>query len=446
MGIFDVFKIKKFKSEIKELSDKIEKYESVMSDEEREAITIKELLEKLKNQQSDQEKAIKNLNIEISDKQQKISDLKKQVIVLEDEILYQEFGVYTPIYKFAKSEDYKDRLFHVRQKQKEMIKNKTAATCSTTWEVNGSKRAGSKMINATIKQTLRGFNSECDSFIENAKFNNFYSLKERIEKSFDTWNKLNESHLIKISRYYLMSKIDELHLAYEYAQKKQEEKEILRQEREVLREQAKVAKEIEERRKELYKEQSHYNNALLRLEEQLTSNITEERRNLLEEKLSEIKKNLIDIDVALKDVDYREANQRAGYVYIVSNIGAFGENVYKIGMTRRLEPLDRIDELSGAAVPFKYDVHALIFSDDAPKLEAALHKAFEKQKVNKINNRKEFFNVSLEEIKKVVSENHDKTVEYVDLPSAQQYRETEMINKQQNLQEKIQHTYGIEKH
>lgn len=440
MGLFDIFRIKKFKTEINELItekekliDKVETYESVINVEEREAITIKDLLDKLRIKQANQEKTISELANDILAKQQKVSELQKQVIVLEDEILYQEFGVYTPIYKFAKSEDYKDRLAQVRQKQKEMIKNKTAATCSTTWEVNGSKRAGSKLINATIKQTLRGFNSECDSFIENAKFNNFYSLKERIEKSFDTWNKLNESHLIKISRYYLMSKIDELHLAYEYAQKKQEEKEILRQEREILREQAKVAKEIEEKRKELLKEQNHYNNALARLEEQLTANITEERKKVIEDKIEEVKQHLVDVDVALKDVDYREANQRAGYVYIISNIGAFGENVYKIGMTRRLEPLDRIDELSGASVPFKYDVHALIFSDDAPSLETALHKAFEKQKVNKVNNRKEFFNVSLEEIKKIVSENHDKTVEYIDCPSAQQYRETEMIKKQQNI-------------
>ncbi len=441
MGLFDIFRIKKFKTEINELItekekliDKVETYESVINVEEREAITIKDLLDKLKSQQTKQEEIIVSLESDILAKQQKVAELKKQVIVLEDEILYQEFGVYTPIYKFAKSEDYKDKLSQIRQKQKNMIKNKTAATCTTSWTVNGSKREGNKMTNHIIKQVLRGFNSECDSFVENAKFNNFYSLKERIEKSFDTWNRLNEVNAISISRYYLKLKIDELHLAYEYAQKKQEEKEILRQEREILREQAKVAKEIEEKRKELLKEQNHYNNALSRLEEQLTANITEERKKVIEDKIEEVKQHLVDVDVALKDVDYREANQRAGYVYIISNIGAFGENIYKIGMTRRLEPLDRIDELSGASVPFKYDVHALIFSDDAPSLETALHKAFEKQKVNKVNNRKEFFNVTLEEIKKIVSENHDKTVEYIDSPSAQQYRETEMIKKQiQNI-------------
>jgi hypothetical protein len=244
---------------------------------------------------------------------------------------------------------------------------------------------------------------------------------------------LNESSQVAISRQYLNLKIDELHLAYEYALKKQEEKEALKQEREILREQAKVAKEIEEKRKELLKEQAHYYNALNRLGEQLKASNSEERKQLLEEKVKEVEQRLIDVDVALKDVDYREANQRAGYVYIVSNIGAFGPDIYKIGMTRRLEPLDRIDELSGASVPFKYDVHALIFSDDAPKLEAALHKAFEKQKVNKVNNRKEFFNVSLNEIKTVVSKNHDKTVEYIDIPSAKQYRETEMLKKDNKI-------------
>ncbi|MBR2349726.1 MAG: DUF4041 domain-containing protein [Clostridia bacterium] len=440
MGILDIFRIKKFKTEISELItekekliDKVETYESVINVEEREAITIKDLLNKLRIKQANQEETIRVLANDILAKQLKVAELKKEVIVLEDELLYQEFGVYTPIYKFAKSEDYKDKLSQIRQKQKDMIKNKTAATCTTSWTVNGSMREGNKMTNHIIKQVLRGFNSECDSFVENAKFNNFYSLKERIEKSFYTWNRLNEVNAISISRYYLKLKIDELHLAYEYAQKKQEEKEILRQEREILREQAKVAKEIEEKRKELLKEQNHYNNALSRLEEQLTANITEERKKVIEDKIEEVKQHLVDVDVALKDVDYREANQRAGYVYIISNIGAFGENIYKIGMTRRLEPLDRIDELSGASVPFKYDVHALIFSDDAPGLETALHKAFEKQKVNKVNNRKEFFNVSLEEIKKVVSENHDKTVEYIDSPSAQQYRETEMIKKQNQV-------------
>lgn len=139
-------------------------------------------------------------------------------------------------------------------------------------------------------------------------------------------------------------------------------------------------------------------------------------------KKAELEGQLSDIDKALNDVDYRQANMRAGYVYIISNIGAFGENVYKIGMTRRLDPQERIDELGDASVPFNFDVHAMIFSDDAPALEAALHRAFENRKLNMVNQRREFFNVTLDEIKEVVKKNFDKTVEFIDVPDAEQYR------------------------
>ena len=138
----------------------------------------------------------------------------------------------------------------------------------------------------------------------------------------------------------------------------------------------------------------------------------------------QIVNELSEIDKSMKDIDYRAANARAGYVYIISNVGSFGENVYKIGMTRRLEPMDRVDELGDASVPFNFDVHAMIFSDDAPSLEAALHKAFEDRKVNMINTRREFFNVTLDEIEEVVKKNYDKTVEFTRLAPAEQYRES----------------------
>ena len=160
------------------------------------------------------------------------------------------------------------------------------------------------------------------------------------------------------------------------------------------------------------------------MNDQIDIEVNKERLEFLLQKKADVENNLIDLDKALKDVDYREANQKAGYVYVISNIGAFGENVYKIGMTRRLNPQERIDELGGASVPFKFDIHALIFSDDAPSLETSLHRAFDDKKVNMANNRKEFFNVTLDEIKKVINDNYDKTVDFVDVPSAQQYRES----------------------
>ena len=149
----------------------------------------------------------------------------------------------------------------------------------------------------------------------------------------------------------------------------------------------------------------------------------------MEQKKKELEAQLSTLDDSMQQIDYREANQKAGYVYIISNVGAFGEGVYKIGMTRRLEPMDRIDELGDASVPFDFDVHALIFSDNAPGLEAALHKAFEDRKLNMVNTRREFFRVSLEEIKTVVKKNFDQTVDFVDVPLAEQYRQSELMRK-----------------
>ncbi len=231
-----------------------------------------------------------------------------------------------------------------------------------------------------------------------------------------------------ITSKYINLKVDELHLAFEYQQKKQEEKEAQKAARAEMREAARLQKEIEAQRKKIEKEQTHYQTAYEKLLKQLEE--CPENTDLLIKKV-ELESRLDDIDKAIKDIDYREANQRAGYVYIISNIGAFGENVYKIGMTRRLDPQDRVDELGDASVPFNFDVHAMIFSDDAPALESALHKAFENRKLNMVNTRREFFNVTLDEIKKVVKKNFDKTVEFIDVPYAEQFRVSQKMRQNQ---------------
>lgn len=355
--------------------------------------------------------------------------LQMDIIELDDKILFQDFGVYQPQYNFATIDEYKEKLDEIRNKQKEMIKSNTAAICNTAWKVQGSEQAGKKMIAENIKQTLRNFNIECDLCISKVKFSNYDNSKERIFKAFELQNKLNETNDIHIVDEYYRLKIQELDLAFEYQKKKQEEKEELRRKREEMREAEKVAREIEEKRKELEKEQEHYQNYLKKINEQIEVEQSEERKQYLLAKKEELDNNVNDVQLALEDLDYREANHRAGYVYIISNIGAFGENIFKIGMTRRLEPEDRIAELSGASVPFRFDVHAMIFSDDAPRLEAALHNHFAKNKVNLVNGRKEFFNVTLDEIKQVVRENHDKSVDFINVPDAEQYRETLMIRK-----------------
>lgn len=426
MGFSDMFKGKQYKTELDTLQQQYDELKSVLTPEMQDILKQKEILHILENEKLETEKQIESLNKTISDKTSEIWDLnntiqqkKAEIIWMDDEILVQEFGLYKPQYEFASSLDYKEKLADIRSQQRAMIKNKTAVSGNTNWQVNGSTTKGRKMVSDTQKLLLRAFNSECDEVVSKVKYTNFDSSLNKIYKSAEAISKLGSIMDIAINNQYLNAKIQELRLAFEYQQKKQEEKENQRAARAELREAARLQKEIEAQRKKIEKEQTHYQTAYEKLLHQLEQN--PDNNDLLQKK-EELENQLKDIDKAIKDIDYREANQRAGYVYIISNIGAFGENIYKIGMTRRLDPQDRIDELGDASVPFNFDVHAMIFSDDAPALETALHKAFEDRKLNMVNTRREFFNVTLDEIKEVVKKNFDKTVEFVDIPDAEQYR------------------------
>lgn len=374
------------------------------------------------------EQQIASMNDSIAKKQGNLRELQKQIISAEDSIELESFSLYRPKYALTNSEEYKKRLDEVREKQKDMIRSKTAVTFSSDWTVNDSISEGRKMLNDTGKLFLRSFNNECDIVCDAVRFNNFERCQLRIVKSFETINKLGRISHISISLRYFDLKMEELHLCHEYALKKEEEKEKVRALRAEQRELVKAQKEIEAARKAAEKEKTHYQQALSKLNEQLSECTDPEKRMAFEEKQQELLGFLEDIQAKLEDFDYRQANQRAGYVYIISNIGAFGEGIYKIGMTRRLDPMERVYELGDASVPFYFDVHAMIFSDDAPKLEAALHHAFEDRRVNMINRRREYFRVSLDEIKAVVRKNHDRTVEFIDVPPAAQYRQTLLMN------------------
>lgn len=433
MGLGDIFKTGQFKAEIEELKqenirlqDELSHAQSLLTPEMQNAQKLHERIGKLNAQKSTLENNIKDIESDITQRRSNIEQLdleiknrEKQIIDLDDEILVQDFGLYRPHYNFANALDYKEKLAEIRSRQKALIKNKDAVTGNTNWQVNGSVSKGRKMVNDTQKLLLRAFNTECDELISKVKYTNYDASLNRIYKSAEAISKLGTIMDISIKHAYLNLKVEELRLAFEYQQKKQEEKEAQKAARAEMREAARLQKEIEAQRKKIEKEQTHYQTAYDSLMKQLEHSPDDEA---LLSKKAELENQLKDIDKAIKDIDYREANQRAGYVYVISNIGAFGPDVYKIGMTRRLDPQDRVDELGDASVPFNFDVHAMIFSDDAPALETALHKAFEDRKLNMVNTRREFFHVTLNEIKDVVKKNFDKTVEFIDVPDAEQYR------------------------
>jgi len=422
MHITDIFKASSIKKENEKLISLINEMGA------GDILTVKTKIEEYQEILLRLTKQKDALVAQIASLTKEIEEKKAEIIVLDEEILFESFALYKPKFHFLTSEEYKVKLDSCRDKQKQLIKNGEAVEANENWTVNGSKTEGKKMVNDMKKLLIRSFNNECDYCVDNVKFNNIEATENRIEKSFEAMIKLGRIMNARITDAYKKLKYQELYLAFEYQQKKQEEKEALRKAREELREQQKLEQEIRQARERIAKEKKHFNQALKELELKLLLTTSDSDRTTIQQKIDEIQNQCFALEKEEKVIYYREQNAKAGYVYIISNIGSFGENVYKIGMTRRLEPLERIDELGDASVPFPYDVHALIFSDNAPDLEAKIHEHFHKDRVNKLNDRKEFYKGDIFEIEKIVKEHYDKIVDVVKDPPAEQYRESIRMN------------------
>lgn len=356
--------------------------------------------------------------------QAELSSLQDQVLVVQETLLLESFALYRPKFDFATSEQFKDRLEKVRVHQKHMVKSAIATTGGSGWTVDGSATKGAKLVADMSKLLIRSFNNECDYCVDHVKFNNVEINAERIRKSFEACNRLGKMMGVSISEEYKDLKIDELHLAHEYQVKKQAEKEEAKRIREELREQQKLEQEIRAAREKIAKERKHFLAAAKDIQQRLDKAKDEEERQVLQARLDELKASNEALDNEEQLIDYREKNAKAGYVYVISNVGAFGEGVYKIGMTRRLDPQERVDELGDASVPFWFDIHALVFSENAPALEAKLHEHFAAGRINKVNGRKEFFRADLKDIEAVIRANYDKSVDVTHEAPAEQYRES----------------------
>lgn len=278
--------------------------------------------------------------------------------------------------------------------------------------------------NAQAKQIIRLFNAETSQLINKVNSKNIESMQNKIFKSYEGINKIFETDNVRIPETLLDIKLEILDLMHKYQVKIEDEKIIRREERARLKEIEQAEKEMEKKLKELDKDIRHHNNEIKKLTMYLNNTDLQVEKELYIEKIRELDQSLKNLNSERENVEDRKDNAQSGFVYIISNIGSFGENVYKIGVTRRLEPMDRINELSSASVPFEFDVHALIFSENAFELENKLHEYFKKYKVNKVNGRKEFFKVNINEIKDKVLSEHNSTVQFIDEPKAIQYRET----------------------
>lgn len=361
---------------------------------------------------------------EIQKEKNKLEAIKTQINIANAELENAnnniELGFYKPTYDFADSLTYKNALDRVIEQEKMFVKNKLAAIITSTVSFNGSDSKGRAMQNKAASALIRAFNGEATGIINKVNANNYNQKSQQLIKSAKTLSSLFlKSDFVVLSDEYVDLKLQELKLAVEFALKKQEEKEKLREEKQREREEKQLQAEVERERKNLNKERKQFENAINAL-------LAKEQTDEIKSQIEELKSKIALLDEQEHNLDYRLNNAKAGYVYIISNIGSFGKDVYKIGVTRRLEPTDRIDELGSASVPFKFDIHALIFSDDAFKLESDLHSQFEKYRINHVNKRKEYFNVPLEKIKNYLQETKDITIEWHDQPENSEF---ELSNK-----------------
>ena len=412
---------KKLKKKQAELDNIDKTYEKIAKDKEKE-IDVK---------LNDKTNELNNLVIKINNNTRKLNEIRKEIALVEETLDMQEYGLYEPKYNFINSTAYKERLDAVRKQQKQMIKDKTAAVGTSDWTINGDKRQGKAFINANIKQILRSFNNETEVIINKVKHSNVESSKKRIQKSFDQLNRLYERENVSLTKSYLNLKVDEMNIAYEYEVKKQEEKELLREEREREREEKKLQKKLEKEKNKFNRENDKLQKEINKVRDELTTAADKEKAKL-EKEIRELKEALNRNNEEIGKIDEWRETPGAGYVYIISNIGSFGKNVFKIGVTRRDNPDERIRELSSASVPFRYDTHVFIFSKDAFALEKELHDRFNDSRVNKVNRRKEFFNITIDEVKQIVEENKADVHSFVEHPDAEEYYDTLKIEEQLN--------------
>lgn len=414
--------LKKIKNDKKELE---EKYDPIIS---------------IENEVNKLEKNKKELSEQYTKGKSIFDELEKQISLYKNNVEFYDFGLYEPVFAFDTSEIFKNEISINREKQKNLIRKKLACYSTIEWLVNGSKREGNKKTNRHIKLTLRAFNGECDTLISKVRWNNIKSFQERIYRCHKVINQMNEPMSFVIDKKYLVLKIDELKLNHEYKLKKQREKEEERKARALIREEEKARRDFENAQKNAEKEKKLYNSLLEKAKKELNL-VSGKKLDNLQQKINDLEKSLDESNKKAERAKSMAQQTKRGHVYVVSNVGSFGEGIYKIGMTRRLDPIDRVKELGDASVPFVFDKHAMIYTEDAPKLESLLHSKFSHLRVNKVNNRKEYFKVSIEEIENCIEENFEGEFELIKNYEAKEFRETQAILNTKSEKEKLKNEF-----
>lgn len=313
-----------------------------------------------------------------------------------------EVGHYDmPAYLYETSARFAEEIKRIREKQKALIQNKEAVTCEVSVSLGGDTSAAKSILSGQIKLLLTAFNIETDMLIGKVGPSNFPKILERIEKRANTLEKSAISLHCGFNIEYVELKMEECRLQYQYTLLKKDEQEEQRLIKEQIREEQRAIREYEKVIADAEKEERLYRDLLDKARKELET-VSDEERSIAQQKIESLELQLAEAEAKEQRAKSMAEQTRKGHVYVISNLGSFGENIYKIGLTRRLEPMDRVKELGDASVPFSFDVHAMIYVEDAPSLESALHREFNHKRVNAVNLRKEFFETDLNSIKDAV--------------------------------------------
>lgn len=328
-----------------------------------------------------------------------VNNLRQEIYSLEEEGNIQSFGFYEPKYDFITSEDYAIRLKQVKSEQKRMIRDGTAALCQTKLVFDDSEKKGRELTENFRKLILIAFNTEVGDVIIRVKHSNIKSSEERIIRSFTRLNKLPETTACEITQEYLRLKLAELHLEYEMACQKQREKEQ-EQERKKDDNERKVLAKVEDEIKKAEQKEEDYRRKIedIRLAIQ---RVEGERRKQLESENNRLQHELERAQAETEQATSRYKARKSGYVYVISNIGSLGQDIYRICKSVRED--DYINEMN-PVLPFPFDVHFKIFSEDASDTLKLLHSRFQSKRVNLLNDRRDFFQISIDEISQAIDE------------------------------------------
>lgn len=312
-----------------------------------------------------------------------------------------------------------EKLKLARERSKLMVRNKTAATCEYVEE---NRRT------TAIEFVTDAFNGKVDSILSRVKHDNAGTLEQEIRDAFTLVNYNGKAFReARITEEYLSCRLEELRWAAIAQKLRLDEREEQRRIKEAIREEEKARREFERAIRDAAKEEEVLRKAMEKAQQQIEQASAEQRAKY-ERQLEELAARLKEAEERSQRAVSMAQQTKCGHVYVISNVGSFGDSVYKIGLTRRLEPQDRIRELGDSSVPFEFDVHALIYSEDAPGLEHRLHKHFVLNQVNKVNHRKEFFRANLAQIREEI-EGLGLSAAWTMTAKAAEYRETLAIEK-----------------